>query len=50
MVAWLQDEMRQATVADLQRAAELLAFAREVRAGCKQQRQAARQAWRKFAK
>jgi hypothetical protein len=50
VVAWLHDEMRHATVADLQRAAEFLAFAREVRAGCKQKRQAARQGWHKFAK
>ena len=49
MVAWLQDEMRHATVADLQRAAEFLAFARQVRQGCKQQRQRARSKWRSFA-
>lgn len=52
MVAWLQDEMRQATTADLQRAASLLQFAREVRKGCKQQRISARRAqasgWRKY--
>lgn len=53
MVAWLQDEMRQATVADLQRAAEFLEFAREVRRGCAKQRSGTRRAqsnaWRKYA-
>jgi len=49
MVAWLQDEMRHATVADLQRAAELLEFARHVREGSKQQRQRARAGWHRFA-
>jgi hypothetical protein len=48
VVAWLHDEMRHATVADLQRAAEFLAFAREVRKGCKQQRERTRAGWRKF--
>jgi hypothetical protein len=52
MVAWLQDEMRQASVADLQRAAEFLEFARMVRKGCAKQRSGARRAqsnaWRKF--
>lgn len=52
IVAWLQDEMRQATTADLQRAAALLQFAREVRKGCKQQRTSSRKAqatgWRKY--
>jgi hypothetical protein len=52
MVAWLRDEMRQATVADLQRAAEFLEFAREVRKGCAKQRSGARRkqssSWRKY--
>lgn len=48
MMAWLQDEMRHATVADLQRAAQLLEFAREVRQGCKEQRKRSRAGWRKF--
>jgi hypothetical protein len=51
MVAWLQAEMRQASVADLQRAAEFLEFARLVRKGCAKQRGSARRqqsnAWRK---
>lgn len=51
MVAWLQDEMRTATVADLQRAAEFLAFAKDVRKGCSKQRRTSRKAqssaWRK---
>lgn len=38
MVAWLTREMRVATVADLQRAAAFLEFAREVRQGCAKQR------------
>jgi hypothetical protein len=52
MVAWLQDEMRHATVADLQRAAALLQFAREVRQGCAKQRKQSRrkqsEGWRRF--
>lgn len=52
MVAWLQAEMRQASVADLQRAAEFLEFARLVRKGCAKQRGSARRqqsnAWRKY--
>lgn len=52
MVAWLRDEMRQATVADLQRAAAFLEFARQVRRGCAKQRGSARRhqsnAWRKY--
>ena len=52
MVAWLRDEIRQARTADLQRAAEFLEFAREVRAGCAKQRagsrRAAGQGWRKY--
>lgn len=51
MVAWLQEEIRQASVADLQRAAAFLEFARQVRKGCAKQRSAARRAqsesWRK---
>lgn len=51
MVAWLQEEMRDASTADLQRAAEFLAFAKEVRKGCTKQRhtsrKAQRSAWRK---
>jgi hypothetical protein len=50
VVAWLQDEMRQATVADMQRAAELLEFARLVRQGCRDQRRRSRAGWRKFVK
>lgn len=52
MVTWLRDEMRQATVADLQRAAAFLEFARQVRRGCAKQRGSARKlqsnAWRKY--
>ena len=52
MVAWLQDEIRHATTADLQRAAEFLAFAKEVRDGCAKQRRSSRNAqrnsWRKY--
>jgi hypothetical protein len=48
VVAWLHDEVRMATAADIQRAAEFLAFARDVRKGCKQQRTARRGGWRKF--
>jgi hypothetical protein len=52
MVAWLRDEIRQASVADLQRAAEFLEFARQVRKGCARQRGRARRqqsnAWRKY--
>ena len=52
MVAWLQDEIRHATTADLQRAAEFLAFAKEVRDGCSKQRRSSRKAqqnsWRKY--
>ena len=51
MVDWLRQEMRLATVADLQRAAQFLEFAREVRKGCDKQRGKARRAqsqgWRK---
>lgn len=52
MVAWLRDEMRQATVADLQRAAAFLEFARQVRRGCAKQRSGARRqqsnSWRRY--
>jgi hypothetical protein len=52
MVAWLRDEMAKATTADLQRAAEFLEFAREVRKGCSKQRAASRRAasssWRRY--
>lgn len=52
MVAWLQDEIRHATTADLQRAAEFLAFAKEVRDGCSKQRRSSRKAqqtaWKKY--
>lgn len=51
MVAWLRDEMRVATVADLQRAAAFLEFARLTRQGCVVQRRGARKqqssAWRR---
>jgi hypothetical protein len=51
MVDWLRQEMRLATVADLQRAAQFLEFARVVRKGCDKQRAKARrvqsQGWRK---
>lgn len=52
MVAWLRDEIARASTADLQRAAEFLVFAREVRSGCAKQRAASRRAasqgWRKY--
>lgn len=52
MVAWLRDEILLARTADLQRAAEFLEFAREVRAGCAKQRAGSRRAasrsWRKY--
>lgn len=52
ITAWLKDEMRQATVADLHRAAQFLEFAREVRGGSKRNRRNARTAqrgsWRKY--
>ena len=51
MVAWLREEMRVATVADLQRAAAFLEFARLTRQGCAVQRRDARKqqssAWRR---
>lgn len=52
MVAWLRDEIRVATVADLQRAAAFLEFARLTRQGCAVQRRGARKqqnsAWRRY--
>lgn len=52
IMAWLTDEIKGATTADLQRAAEFLAFARDVRKGCSKQRKRSRaaqgQAWRKY--
>jgi len=51
MVDWLRQEMQLATVADLQRAAQFLEFARAVRKGCDKQRAKARrvqsQGWKK---
>ena len=48
---YLQYEIKRATTADLQRAAEFLEGAREIRKGCTQQRSASRksqaQGWRK---
>ena len=48
---WLAAEIRRASVGDLQRAAQFLQFAREVRSGCSQQRRSNRKAqsgaWRK---
>lgn len=52
MVAWLRDEIRQASVGDLMRAAQFLEYARLVRQGCKDKRKGARKAqsssWRKY--
>lgn len=42
VVRWLQEEVIRATTADLQRAAEFLEFARDVRQGCKRDRRAKR--------
>lgn len=51
IMAWLQDEIRRASLADLQRAAAFLEFAREVRSGCAKQRASSRRAqsngWRR---
>lgn len=51
VVAWLHDEIRQASTADLQRAAQFLEWARQVRKGCAKQRGLSRKAqadgWRK---
>jgi hypothetical protein len=48
---YLQDEIKRATTADLQRAAEFLEGARHIRQGCRKQRTASRksqaQGWRK---
>ena len=53
MLAWLMDEVRQAKVADIQRAAMLLAGAREIRKGSRTKRTKSRkeqmQGWRKYA-
>ena len=53
ILKWLQDEVRQASLADLQRAAAFLEFARQVRKGSAAQRSANRRlqssAWRKYA-
>jgi hypothetical protein len=53
IMTWLQDEIRRASLADLQRAAAFLEFAREVRGGCAKQRSRARKAqsnaWRRYA-
>lgn len=53
ILKWLQDEVRQASLADLQRAAAFLEFARRVREGCAAQRSESRRlqssAWRKYA-
>ena len=50
-MAWLQDEIRQASTADLQRMAGFLEWARNVRKGCSKQRGRSRRAqsnaWRK---
>lgn len=51
MVRYLQYEIKRATTADLQRAAEFLEGAREVRKGCTKQRRESRKSqargWRK---
>ncbi len=53
MLAWLADEVRQSKVADLQRAAMLLAGARDIRKGSRSKRTKSRKeqmsAWRKYA-
>ena len=53
MLAWLADEIRQAKVADIQRAAMLLAGARDIRKGSRAKRTKSRkeqmQGWRKYA-
>lgn len=52
MLAYLRDEMMRATTADLQRAAEFLERAREVRNGCSKQRAKSRKnqlnGWRRY--
>tara|TARA_A100001201_G_scaffold96244_1_gene83182 strand:+ start:704 stop:907 length:204 start_codon:yes stop_codon:yes gene_type:complete len=51
MLDYLRYEIARATTADLQRAAEFLEGARQIRAGCRKQRNASRksqaQGWRK---
>lgn len=51
MVRYLQYEIKRATTADLQRAAEFLEGAREIRKGCTKQRRESRESqargWRK---
>lgn len=51
MMAYLQYEIARATTADLQRAAQFLERAREIRHGCRKQRTKARKdqetGWRK---
>jgi hypothetical protein len=51
VMAWLMEEVRQASTADLQRAADFLEWARKVRKGCSKQRAGARKAqsdaWKK---
>lgn len=51
IMAWLQDEIRRASLADLQRAAAFLEFARKVRGGCAKQRARSRktqsEGWRR---
>jgi hypothetical protein len=52
MLRYLQHEIKRATTADLQRAAEFLEGARHIREGCTQQRRKSRksqaQGWRKY--
>lgn len=52
MLRYLQYEIKRATTADLQRAAEFLEGAREIRKGCAKQRSESRksqaQGWRKY--
>lgn len=52
MLEWLQQEVRMAKTADLQRAAAFLEWARQIRKGCAKQRGGARvaqaNAWRKW--
>ena len=52
MLAYLRDEMMRATTADLQRAAQFLERAREVRNGCSKQRAKSRKnqlsGWRRY--
>ena len=52
VVSWLHEEIKQATTADLQRAAQFLEWARDVRKGCAKQRGKARRSqaegWLKY--